>query len=220
MIYFTDVTAFSAGETQFEKVLSPARKQRISSLKMPEDKQRSLVAELLLCFALKNEYPDTQLPPAYTYDGKGKPVYKDENIHISISHSGRFVACGISNSPIGIDVQQHKKDSIKAITKRLTKSQIQMIQSMPPKKQESAYFDFWCLKESLFKVNNSISIMQPTEFEFENLGGRLGISYEGLTLGNFSTVPGYSLGVCTDGPLPHCIFQVSAEKILSTINQQ
>jgi phosphopantetheinyl transferase len=218
MIYFTDATAFSVNDPRFEPLLSPARKQRISSLKMEEDKQRSLAAELLLCFALKNEYPDVVLPPDYTYDSKGKPIYNNSQIYISISHSGRLVACGVSSSPIGIDIQQHKKDSIKAIAKRLTQSQIKMIATMPTKKQDSAYFDFCCLKESLYKVNNSTSIMQPTEFEFDNLGGRLGISFEGLNLANLNTLPGYSLGVCTDGPLPHCIFQVSAEKILSAIN--
>ena len=213
MIYFTDATAFQVEDDKWQPLLSNARKQRISGLKQAEDKQRALAVELLLCFALTNEYPEIKLPAAYHYYGKGKPISDMEGIYISLSHSGRYVACAISSHPIGVDIQWQKETNQKAVEKVLTKNQIDMIRSMPPKKQANAYYDFWCLKESLYKLTNEGSIRQPTEFEFSNLGGRLGISKGELNLQNYSTVPGYSLGVCTEGPLPHCIFEVSAEKM-------
>ncbi len=217
MIYFADVTAFQVEDAKWKPFLSNARIGRINSHKQIDDKQRSLAVELLLCFALKNEYSEIPLPAAYHYDAKGKPVSDMEGIQFSLSHSGRYVACAISSYSIGVDIQWQKETSQKAIEKALTKNQIDMIRSMPQKKQADAYYDFWCLKESLYKLTNEGSIRQPTDFEFSNLGGRLGISKGELNLQNYSTVPGYSLGVCTDGPLPHCIFQVSAEKIEETL---
>ncbi len=213
MIYFADATQFNPNDAKWNSVLSKARKQRMLSLKQADDKQRALAVELLLCFAVKNEYPTMDLPISYHYDSKGKPICEIENIFFSLSHSGRYVACAVSSHPIGVDIQWQKETNQNAVEKVLTKNQLDMIRSMPPKKQANAYYDFWCLKEALYKVTNEGSIRQPTEFEFSNLGGRLGISKGALNLQNFSTVPGYSIGVCVDGPIPHCIFQVSVEKI-------
>ncbi len=217
MIYFTDTTAFSMEDERWLPLLSSARKQRLSSIKATEARQQSLVVELLLCFALKNEYPEVSLPAPYHHDSNGKPIFDQEHIHISLSHSGRYAACAIAPYPIGVDIQWQKETSPTVIEKILTKNQLEMIRSMPQKKQTDAYYDFWCLKESLYKLTGEGSIRQPIEFDFANLGGRLGISKGNLNLQNYSTVPGYSLGVCTDGPLPHCIFQVSAEKIKESL---
>ncbi|MBR6549399.1 MAG: 4'-phosphopantetheinyl transferase superfamily protein [Clostridia bacterium] len=213
MIYFTDATAFDMNDTIWQSLLSPARKQRISALKQPEDKQRSLAVELLLCFALKNEFSNITLPASYHYDSNGKPISNMDGIYFSLSHSGRYVACAVAPYSIGVDIQWQKEADQKTVEKVLTKNQLEMIRTMPPKKQQSAYYDFWCLKEALYKVTGEGSVRQPTEFEFSNLGGRLGISKDELNLQNYSTVPGYSLGVCATGVLPHCIFQVSIEKI-------
>ena len=213
MIYFADATAFCTEDSQWQPLLSQSRKRRMLAVKQPEDQQRSLAVELLLCFALKNEYPAIKLPAAYHYDNKGKPISDMDGIYFSLSHSGRYAACAISPYPIGIDIQWKKETSQKVIEKALTGNQIEMIRSMPQKKQADAYYDFWCLKEALYKVTNEGSVRQPTEFEFSNQGGRLGISKGELNLRNYSTVPGYSLGACVHGPLPHCIFEVSTEKI-------
>ena len=220
MIYFTDATAFSVDDENWQPFLSDARKQRIVAVKQPDDKQRALAVELLLCFALKNEHPDIHLPAAYHYDGNGKPVSDMDGIHFSLSHSGRYVACAIASNPIGVDIQWQKETNQKTIEKVLTKNQLDMIRTMPPKKQQDAYYDFWCLKEALFKVTGEGSVRQSVEFEFSNLGGRLGISKGNLNLKNYSTLPGYSLGICVEGSLPHCIFQVSKEKIEEMVNNE
>jgi 4'-phosphopantetheinyl transferase len=220
MIYFADVTGFQTDDPKWEPFLSDSRKKRLTMLKQPDDCKRALAVELLLCFALKIEFPHLSLPANYHYDAKGKPILDEESVYISLSHSGRYVACAISQHPIGIDIQWQKETSTKVIEKVLTKNQRDMIATMPPKKQNDAYYDFWCLKESYFKLTGEGSIRQPIEFEFSNLGGRLGITKGELNLQNYSTVPGYSLGVCVDGPLPHCIFQVSAQKMEEVLLQK
>jgi phosphopantetheinyl transferase len=45
-------------------------------------------------------------------DGSGKPVLpKNPDVHISVSHSGVYWACGVQDKPLGIDIEAYDKGS-------------------------------------------------------------------------------------------------------------
>lgn len=48
----------------------------------------------------------------------GKPFIKDFSGSISISHSGEFIVCAISNGLIGIDIEKRQKKTYNIIAKR------------------------------------------------------------------------------------------------------
>ena len=84
------------------------------------------------------------------YDGKGKP-YLPTDAQISITHSYGKVAVGISEFPIGIDIElsrPHKISNIKNKFVRLDE------QEWLPKKDENEYLHIiWGIKEGLYKLN-------------------------------------------------------------------
>ena len=84
------------------------------------------------------------------YDEKGKP-YLPTDDQISITHSYGKVAVGISEFPIGIDIElsrPHKISNIKNKFVRLDE------QEWLPKKDENEYLHIiWGIKEGLYKLN-------------------------------------------------------------------
>lgn len=84
------------------------------------------------------------------YDEKGKPFLPTDD-QISITHSYGKVAVGISDFPIGIDIElsrPHKISNIKNKFVRLDE------QEWLPKKDENEYLHIiWGIKEGLYKLN-------------------------------------------------------------------
>ena len=98
--------------TFFEKCLDKVdekRRKKVLRCKNEADKRRSLLAGLLLRYALESE--------GYSYDkmvfevtSEGKPFIRtDMPVHFSISHAGDYVGCLLSNEPVGLDLEYSKK---------------------------------------------------------------------------------------------------------------
>lgn len=213
MIYCADISKLNTDISVWLPILSKTRVEKLKQTQNEEKAKQLLGAELLLCYAMLQEIPNTQFPLQYQYSKQGKPFFESSEIHFSISHAGRYVACALSREPIGIDIQTHTAKDIKSIHKVLTKNQLDMIQAMPAQKHKQTLYDFWTLKESIIKYNGEGSLLTPMEFEFHNAGGRLGISYEDCTLRNYAILPNCSLGVCSTAPLSPYIFNLSLDQI-------
>ncbi len=217
MIYCADISKLNVDLDSWQPLLSAARIQKIQQCKTEEQSKQSLGVELLLCYAMHQEFETTEFPLVYKRNGNGKPYFENNEIYFSLSHSGRYVACAVSNMPIGVDLQTHASNHKQAIEKVLTKNQLDMIRLLPPAKQKTALYDFWTLKESIYKCTQEGTIRTPVEFEFHNAGGRLGITYQDYNLNYYNILPNCSLGVCSQAPLSPYIFNLSVDKIINTL---
>lgn len=213
MIYCADISKLTTDLATWQPLLSDSRIQKIKQCKTDEQAKQCLGVELLLCYAMNQEYSTTQFPLVYKRQGNGKPYFETDEIYFSLSHSGRYVACAVSNMPIGVDLQTHNTANKQTIEKVLTKNQLDMIKLLPPAKQKTALYDFWTLKESIYKCTGEGSVRTPIEFEFHNAGGRLGITYKDYNLNYYNILPNCSLGVCSAAPLSPYIFNLSIDQI-------
>ena len=84
--------------------LSSSRKVRIDRLRRQEDRQRSLAAELLVYQLLEQHWGITTAK-LHCKDN-GQPYLSGCDLHVSISHSGDWVACAVSSCPVGIDIER------------------------------------------------------------------------------------------------------------------
>ena len=86
--------------------LSKARRARVQSVSHVPSKLRSILAELLLRRALREEYGLTELPRIETGE-KGKPFFLERpELHFNLSHCQTAVACALDALPLGVDVQE------------------------------------------------------------------------------------------------------------------
>ena len=87
--------------------LSEARRNRVLSMKPEGPRVQSVLAELLLRRALREEYGLGELPKIETGE-KGKPFFPDHpEIHFNLSHCKYAVACALDRAPVGVDAEAH-----------------------------------------------------------------------------------------------------------------
>ena len=86
--------------------ISEARRARVLAMTHVPTRVRSVLAELLLRHALREEYGLRDLPRLETGE-KGKPFFPDRpDLQFSLSHCRAAVACALDAFPLGVDVQE------------------------------------------------------------------------------------------------------------------
>ncbi len=176
--------------------VSKERVERAMKYKSPLDRKRSIGAEYLLREMLNDRFGISF--DSLTYDDKGKPHIYDKNgkdvIHFSLSHSGEYAACIISDKPCGIDIEIHsdKRDYEKIAKRICTQDELSLINS------REEFYKYWTLKESVLKAlglglqfdMRSVKIEPLDKFGKDYVATADGYSYSG---GVILAPSGYSL---------------------------
>ncbi|WP_203573129.1 4'-phosphopantetheinyl transferase family protein [Listeria ivanovii] len=128
------------------------RKNSISKFRFLVDQKRSLIAGLLIKAMINELYPNKDMKLSYGKNYYGKPFNKEvPEIFFNISHSGEYVCCAISDSEVGVDIEEINPfmeiDSFKDF---FTKEE--WIQVLDEKNNShDMFFSLWTLKESYIK---------------------------------------------------------------------
>ena len=88
----------------------------------------------------------------------GKPCFSDSEIYFNISHSENAVACSVSNSEVGVDIEKitEIRDNILKIYSPSEKEQV---------KSHEDFYKLWTLKESVAKLSGKgLSVIKNIEF--------------------------------------------------------
>lgn len=146
-------TGFLDEEVVFKKKMtfvSERRREKVLSYKIREDQKRSLAAGLLL----------EQILNERGY--KGEQVVADENgklylpgvddFFFSLSHSGEYAACVVSDVPVGVDIQQKRETRANIARRFFQCEEAEKIENQPGEKQTDLFFRYWTGKESYLKL--------------------------------------------------------------------
>lgn len=148
--------------------------------KKSEDRKRSVLAFVLLREAVKEEFGEEV--QEFEYNEFGKPFLRGKSLHFSLSHCKTAVACAVSKSEIGVDLET-LRDFDERITNRvLTPAELKLLESAKDPKE--LFFKLWTQKEAVSK--------------FEGVG--LGLVLKKLELSNYllhsERREGFVLSVC------------------------
>lgn len=134
-------------------LVSPARKEKIGRFCFDKDKIHSLFAELLLRFALWEQYGLEDNQVRFKTTKYGKPYLPDLNhVFFNLSHSGEWILCGVSDKPVGIDVEQvNNNQNLIMADKLYTDEEIKYIYKQSLDDRIKAFYRIWTLKESYVK---------------------------------------------------------------------
>jgi 4'-phosphopantetheinyl transferase len=128
--------------------LSSVEKSRLDSFQSDHRKKEWLCARTML----RKMLPSSEENIAITYDEYGKPHLSSKNFHISISHSGEYVALIISKKySAGIDIERIRSGKIESIAHRFLSPQEKSI--MPADDPLRFYYMVWSAKETLYKID-------------------------------------------------------------------
>ncbi|MBR5095273.1 MAG: 4'-phosphopantetheinyl transferase superfamily protein [Oscillospiraceae bacterium] len=151
MIYLTDVDGVP-DEAQ-GLPLSSYRLHRLGALQQPRARRQTIAAELLLIRALRESGAALELPLDIHAQLGGKPFLAVCPWHFSISHSGSFAACALSDHEIGLDIQE-ERGFPKAFLSRFFHADEQRY-VLDAEDREKAFCEIWTRKESLLKLNGT-----------------------------------------------------------------
>ena len=213
-IYITDVTVptiefLSSG-------VSRERIERMEGFRFEIDKRRGLAAETLLNYGLKRLYGRLSFPVKLFRDEDGKPhldlsdedkallrsegILFSENIEFSLSHSGDYAVCAISEGKegeIGTDIEKHKRAQKGIAEHFFCEGEKQRI------KTDEDFYRYWTLKESFIKAVGkglAISLDSFEVFEKDGIASyKQSINDKVYTGRVYHPYPGYSLSVCAEG---------------------
>ncbi|MDW2800463.1 4'-phosphopantetheinyl transferase superfamily protein [Clostridium boliviensis] len=139
----------------FIQLLSQERQKKAIKYRHEIDTTRTVCGEMLLRYGLSKRsgsaLPET--PLQFTYNSYGKPILPDyPDIFFNISHSGDWVACAVSDSEIGIDIEQISLGMDLDIANHyFHEKEIQLINSVTVPESYHYFFQFWTAKESYLK---------------------------------------------------------------------
>lgn len=128
---------------KYYNLMSEERKSYVSSFKSESARKRTVAAEMLIKTALDDDNI------VITKDEYGKPFLENCNKYISISHSGDYAVCAVSDSPIGIDIEKIRNVSLKISEKFCNAKELVYINEKDSNKR---FFKIWTAKESAFKL--------------------------------------------------------------------
>lgn len=168
------------------KLVSEYRREKVMRYRFKEDSRRSLAAGLLLNYATKvysicykeavsdtgiiqvgitdliNKY-DSTFDYEIEYVSNGKPVYRNQDIHFSLSHSGSYVVCAVSDKNIGVDIEGIRRNAIKVAKRFFTTAECEWIGS-----DVHRFSRIWTLKEAYAKLTGDGIAAAVSRAEFKH----------------------------------------------------
>jgi len=192
-LYYMDVS-----ELDFNRMKSSVSKTRIKKSGRyfhEKDRNLSVGVEVLLNHAL---YKIGVTNPIFDTDKYGKPYLKNySDVFFNLSHSQKYVACAVSDSPVGVDIEYVTDIELNLAKHFFYGTEYEYI--LNNNDQKKAFFELWVLKESYMKMTGLGFRLALDEFCIE-INDKIELIHRGNT-GNFGlwNVCGgdYMLGVCS-----------------------
>lgn len=110
-VYITDITPLLKADVYkyYYDRIGEWRRIKADKLKNNEAKARSVGAGAVLRFAIEDSTPYNYDELTFDITKEGKPYVCNAPFHFSLSHSGKYAVCAISDSEIGIDIELEKE---------------------------------------------------------------------------------------------------------------
>lgn len=147
-----------SGEENEDTVLEmlrhlPAHSQeRFSAYSNLRSKIQSLAGEVLARYAT-GHYIGQPFNLGVLQTGKnGKPYFASpKHIHFNISHSGKYIVCGVSTSEIGIDVERIRRVNLRIAERYFSEREMNDLLQLNEDERMEYFITLWTIKEAYLK---------------------------------------------------------------------
>ncbi|MBL1224604.1 4'-phosphopantetheinyl transferase family protein [Enterococcus sp. BWR-S5] len=154
-LYTIDLKDFAAtiNYADYYPLLEQERLLRIQHLQFEKDRIVCAVSGLLLQYVARCCYQMNKKEAILINNAQGKPQFLDAPFHFNISHSGDWLLCAWSDTPIGIDVEKTEIifDYLDIAKHFFHPEEHRKIQDLRKHKQLPYFYKIWTAKESYVK---------------------------------------------------------------------
>lgn len=190
-IAYADVSELDLSESY--DLLPETRKKKVDNFRFLKDKKLSAGAYLLLDKMLGEE---NITEPQFKTDRYGKAyISNHEDIYFNLSHSGKIVACAISDMEVGVDVEITDPEIDLNIARNyFYNSEYENIMKSDNPSEE--FFKYWVLKESYMKYTGLGFNLSLDSFEII-LDDEIKLKNNDELKFNLFEIKNYKLAVCS-----------------------
>ena len=161
---------------------SEAISKKFLEFRNRDDAYRSLFAEFLARYVAIQHLKVTSNDLMMLCSSHGKPYFLGfENFHFNLSHSGEFVVCAISDSPVGIDVEKIIPLDIRLMASNYSLSEQADLYRQKPETELSYFYELWTLKESFIKKSGEGLSKQLDSFSIKIFNDGISINCDDIT---------------------------------------
>jgi 4'-phosphopantetheinyl transferase len=193
---------FAARQSQILALVSTERRERFLRFRRAEDRERSIVGELLARSVISDRLGVAKEQIEFEEGEHGKPALRAfKDIHFNISHSDEWVVAAFSERVVGVDVQRIEGRSLDVAKRFFTDREYELILAEPEQDRLSLFFELWTLKESYLKAQalgipgglRSFTMRRDHEgFHAVSEGRRVPYWFK-----QYDLAPDYKLAVCS-----------------------
>lgn len=223
VVYALNIEHLDPDNRDWSGRVDARRAAAVPRFRKRQDRARCIGAGLLLTYAARRNHPDLAVPPRVEPGAYGKPWLPElPDFHFNISHSGKWVVCGVGHRPLGVDIERTGRNSLEVVKRCFSVSEQNHLQSIPQDKRDLTFIELWVLKESYMKATGLGLSMSLKDLQV-HIGPPATLEYKGqkvpygLTLCEFAD-PEYRLGLAvkkTEFPSSYRIEQVRLDTVLS-----
>ena len=159
-IYAANIETFEAMQendwSEYIRLVDCARRERITELKQQKDRIQSLGAGLLLRYSFlaegytKKQWEEIQIQ----YGEAGKPsIVQYPEFCYSLSHSGKWVICGVHSKELGADIQEMLPWNMRLAKRFFAEEEYErLVHIREEKPKTQMFYKMWSAKESYGKL--------------------------------------------------------------------
>lgn len=159
--YKFDITDMSEDEYDaYYSLMSPYKQERVDRFRFVEDKKRTVAGEMLARKAVSEMCNVPVEAVRFDVSPSGKPFAINLPIEFSISHSGNYAVCAISEKPVGIDIEKIRVVDLNISKRICSDDELIWLFGHKPIKEDFLCEDYdlfvrflgiWTAKEACFK---------------------------------------------------------------------
>lgn len=158
-IYAVNIEAFETVQedslSEWMDLIDCARRERIGKLKQKKDRLQSIGAGLLLRYSFlqqggtKEEWEGITIQRGLS----GKPsIVEYPEFCYSLSHSGKWVICGVHSKELGADIQEMRTWNIRLARRFFAAEEYERLMHLEEMQRQQSFYKMWTAKESYAKL--------------------------------------------------------------------
>lgn len=157
VVWSVELRASAAQLQQYTSWLSPDELARANRFLFPDIRERFIVCRAALREILGRILGQPPQQVQFRYEKWGKPLLNGtlpDPLYFNLSHSAELALIGISQHPLGIDVEvPHDRVNLKAIVSQILSPQEAIAwEQLPQRQRNSLTLPLWVCKEALLKA--------------------------------------------------------------------
>lgn|GEM_PF-202345 len=205
-------------------ICSLEKRMEANRFRCESDRKRAVYGEALARYMVAGKIGLSMNELIFDKNRYGKPYIRgQQRIFFNLSHSGRYVICGLDQEEIGIDIEEVKSMDFGIARKFFHANEYTYLLSREPEQRMDALFELWTLKESYIKFLG-VGLQKPLDAFYFNLEGSSVELHSSDRIPAFiqsCTIKGsYKVAVCADSPGPIQVRQISIKDIVSSVGRE